>query len=45
MLFAMIEERVACHYVHEPRGFDLVEDIIVVRRKIRVVQNAHSGGV
>jgi hypothetical protein len=45
VFFPMIEEGVACHDIKEPRGFYLVEDIIVVRRKIRVVQNAHRSGV
>lgn len=35
----------AGHYVNQPRGFYLIEDIIIMRRKIRVVQDAHRGGV
>lgn len=45
VFFSMIEKGVACHDIKEPRGFYLIEDIIIMRRKIRVIQNAHRGGV
>jgi len=45
VFFSMIEEGVACHDVKKPRGFYLIEDIIIMRWEIRVVQNAHRGGV
>ena len=45
VFFSMIEKGVAGHDIKEPRGFHLIEDIIIMRRKIRVVQDAHRGGV
>jgi hypothetical protein len=41
----MVQQRIACYYVNEPRGFYLLENIIIVRRKFLVVQQAHRGGV
>ena len=41
----MLQQKGACHYVNDPSGFYLVENVVIVRRKFRASHNAHRGDI